>query len=265
MLSVAEVPQAIQILYDESKAEARRLFDSIAADLETVQIDAQTDIGKSCKGVVLYIHSGVVKYFQEDKLIRFYSAGDALVVPQTPVAGTRIVCELPVDAIRLTEAQLFARLTADAALLQTWLAYERKNGAIMLGLCSAYVPEDYKPEITMLQFQPGAIIIREGDSPDDLYEMVEGDAVVSVRGMEIGQVNEGEVFGEVSFLTGSRRSATVTARTPCTVQVIRGADFEKIARYRPALLYALSQTLARRLTDVNDRLLKISSLIQGRI
>ena len=90
--------------------------------------------------------------------------------------------------------------------------------------------------------------------------MLEGEAVVTVHDTEIGRIKDEEVFGEISFLTGATRTASVKTVTKCLVQVIKGEDFEHFTKHRPSLIFKLSKTLAQRLTDVNRKLVAITTM-----
>lgn len=62
-----------------------------------------------------------------------------------------------------------------------------------------------------LDFAPGEVVVREGDASRALYVVGAGEAAVMHSGAEVARVGEGEVFGEMAFLSGGLRSATVKA------------------------------------------------------
>ncbi len=66
-------------------------------------------------------------------------------------------------------------------------------------------------ESRWLDFAPGEVVVREGDASRALYVVGAGDAVVLHSGAEVARVGEGDVFGEMAFLSGEPRSATVRA------------------------------------------------------
>lgn len=69
----------------------------------------------------------------------------------------------------------------------------------------------------------------------------------------------GELFGEVSFLTKGKRTATVVAESPCLVHAIGGEHFNELVKARPSMVLSLSETLAKRLREMNVRLTWLSS------
>jgi small-conductance mechanosensitive channel len=62
-----------------------------------------------------------------------------------------------------------------------------------------------------LAFAPAEIVVREGEASRALYVVGAGEASVMHGGIEVAKVGEGEVFGEMAFLSGAPRSATVRA------------------------------------------------------
>ncbi|MEA3187364.1 MAG: hypothetical protein QOD99_1194 [Chthoniobacter sp.] len=93
-------------------------------------------------------------------------------------------------------------------------------------------------------------IITQDAEGDSMFLLAQGTAGVHVgRDGEIAQVatlNAGDYFGEMSLLTGEKRSATVIATTDCDVLEIEKAVFAEVLQESPALLQSLSEMLAQR-------------------
>ena len=58
----------------------------------------------------------------------------------------------------------------------------------------------------------GVDLVREGEPGDALFVILEGEAVVTREGHEVGRVGPGSHFGELAILDGAPRSATVRRR-----------------------------------------------------
>ena len=77
-------------------------------------------------------------------------------------------------------------------------------------------------------FEAGSVIIREGEDADALYVLVEGEVQVSARGESGGPERPVRVmtaptyFGEIGVLERIPRTATVTALTNCSCELIDG-------------------------------------------
>jgi small-conductance mechanosensitive channel len=62
-----------------------------------------------------------------------------------------------------------------------------------------------------LVFAPEEAVVREGEASSALYVIAHGGAVVRRGGQDLARIGAGEVFGEMAFLSGAPRAATVYA------------------------------------------------------
>jgi CRP-like cAMP-binding protein len=98
----------------------------------------------------------------------------------------------------------------------------------------------------------GSVIVTADEPGPTVYFLLEGEAKVSVTGSDgkeflITLLEEGELFGELSVLTGEERSANVTALTDCKLASISQEDFLSLLDSIPALSRSLLRILALRL------------------
>jgi CRP-like cAMP-binding protein len=85
--------------------------------------------------------------------------------------------------------------------------------------------------MTRDEVAPGTVLVREGDSDDRFYVLLAGIAAVSQAALGgRGILRAGETFGEVAPVAGVRRTATVTAMTPCVVASCDRATFDELLR-----------------------------------
>ena len=101
---------------------------------------------------------------------------------------------------------------------------------------------------------PTDVVFRENATGDHIYYIVAGEYDVFVGGTKVATLNPSDVFmGEMSFLLGNRRTATVVAATHGKlVEISRNAFTEAVKQY-PNYGIFLSKMLARRLRDNNRR------------
>jgi CRP-like cAMP-binding protein len=72
-----------------------------------------------------------------------------------------------------------------------------------------------------VKLKQGEVLIREGEPVHEtaplVYVILDGALGVEVDGSTVGEVGAGAVVGERALLEGGRRSATLTALTPCKI------------------------------------------------
>ncbi len=99
-------------------------------------------------------------------------------------------------------------------------------------------------------FGRGERLIEEGAEGDSMFVLLRGVVQVSVSkngsALPIATLNEGDCFGEMSLLTGERRSATVRAQGDCYVMEIGKRVMGEIIHESPDCLQQLSEILATR-------------------
>jgi len=107
----------------------------------------------------------------------------------------------------------------------------------------------------------GTVIYEKGDPGEDLYLIGSGEvALLSANGNPneekvIATLGDGEVFGEMSLLTGEPRSITVRLETTSELYILGKKDFETIMQENPQLALHLSRILSKRLSLTNEHIL----------
>jgi NTE family protein len=97
----------------------------------------------------------------------------------------------------------------------------------------------------------GEVLIRQGADADALYIVVSGRFVVTRDGSQhpVAEIGPGQPIGEIAFLSGCKRTATVTALRDSLVQRLSREDFDAIVARDPKIWQSLTTTLARRLAE----------------
>jgi membrane protein len=102
----------------------------------------------------------------------------------------------------------------------------------------------------------GHTLIEEGDTSRTAYFLYAGQAGVykTTRGEshKLGQLNEGQLFGEMAYLLSETRTASVVAETDITVLALPPTVMEELMRYSAPLSRRIIDTLCKRLEHMNQ-------------
>ncbi len=107
------------------------------------------------------------------------------------------------------------------------------------------------------KFQPGQIIVREGETADAFYLMADGEAEVLRSGSNgdevIGTMGPGQFFGELGLLMGAPRTATVRAKTEVEVFILDPDEFSDLVARSSAGAIDVNRALPGRLEELRTR------------
>jgi len=103
-------------------------------------------------------------------------------------------------------------------------------------------------------YAAGEPIIRQGDSGESLFLVIEGRVEVTAREgggppVSLRTLPAGDYFGERSLMTGAPRVATVTALEETRVLEVSKEPFKQILLAQPALVEQLGEALRLRLAE----------------
>ena len=110
-------------------------------------------------------------------------------------------------------------------------------------------------------FPAGAVMLVAGDPSDELMLVLHGSASVIVRSLEgkdvrVAGIRHGAMIGEVGFLDGAPRSATVVAHEDTTVAILTRESYQALGASAPRaverLLANIALGLAARLRRANQ-------------
>jgi len=102
----------------------------------------------------------------------------------------------------------------------------------------------------LIKVPKGKVLVSEGEVDDSFFIILSGKAVVKKAGKNIAMISRGECFGEMAYLAGDARAATVLAGTDCILLKISATLLERstesvqllfLKRFAMTLLTRLSQ------------------------
>ncbi len=115
----------------------------------------------------------------------------------------------------------------------------------------------HNPEMEkyVVSYETGETIFFEGDDTQDIYVLVSGKLDILKGTKKIAEIiKEGAVFGEMSFLLGQKRTATVKAMTDVRAIRIPKDNVEHFLTEFPEVVTAVAKYLAKRLEVTSQTL-----------
>jgi CRP/FNR family cyclic AMP-dependent transcriptional regulator len=104
----------------------------------------------------------------------------------------------------------------------------------------------------VVQFEPGEMIVHQGDPADAVYIVAEGEAEIwltapSGHVVQLLTVGRHSLLGEVSVLSSGRRTATVQAKDRVVTLKIQAQVFLELLQQSPEIGMQVMRILAERL------------------
>jgi CRP-like cAMP-binding protein len=106
----------------------------------------------------------------------------------------------------------------------------------------------------------GTQLVRQGEAGESMFIVTEGLLNVmytspdTLEMTNVGSIQSGGFFGEMSLMTGEPRSATVVAATDTVVYEIAKDEVGEILASRPELAETISKVIAKRRVATEARL-----------
>lgn len=110
-------------------------------------------------------------------------------------------------------------------------------------------------------------ITQKGDPDGRFCVIISGKAeVIDEHGITLVTLHEGDVFGEMSLLSGERVTSTVVAAEPCEIAEMSQKNFKHILKRFPVLHIFFYKLMVSRITAINDqRTEELSSGMVGQL
>ncbi|OGV98625.1 MAG: type IV-A pilus assembly ATPase PilB [Nitrospinae bacterium RIFCSPLOWO2_02_FULL_39_110] len=169
-----------------------------------------------------------------------------------------IVSHVPEDQLRkiaVKEGMITLRMDALNKVREgtTTLEQALENTIITKEALPAYLlnPDE-------LTFEDGDMIIKEGNTDKNFYQLIQGQLIITKNENAVGDISQpGEYFGEMTALTGVPRSATVKAKGKCIVKAFPGEKLKETIESYPDIAFRIINSLIRRINDSDKRLTTI--------
>jgi CRP/FNR family cyclic AMP-dependent transcriptional regulator len=107
---------------------------------------------------------------------------------------------------------------------------------------------------TVINYNSGDVIFREGDEPAYAYIVLTGKIEVSSHGKLIEQVSEGRAFGVISLIDKKPRSATAKAIETSEIALVNSKQFRYMVETTPNFVWYVLAEVVDRLRATNSAL-----------
>ena len=103
-----------------------------------------------------------------------------------------------------------------------------------------------------LKVEPGTVLCREGRLGREFFVIVDGTAEVTKGGKHLASRSGGDFVGEIALITTTKRTATVTAKTPLRCFILTRGDFRRVLDDNPGVQRKVMQALGERLLSYTE-------------
>ena len=79
--------------------------------------------------------------------------------------------------------------------------------------------------MTELTIKEGATLTRQGEPGQEFMIISSGTAMVEIDGQTVANLAAGEFLGELAVISGTPRTATVTATSPMIIEILNRREF----------------------------------------
>ena len=118
------------------------------------------------------------------------------------------------------------------------------------------------------KFKKGDVIIKEGDLSTNLYLLIQGGCLITKSQdgahIRLSKLGPGEIFGEMSWVSGKPRQSNVIANESVLVMKMDDGFFNALSpELSNKIKDYLIELLIRRLDRMNDAIMRISKLMRS--
>jgi CRP-like cAMP-binding protein len=102
-------------------------------------------------------------------------------------------------------------------------------------------------------FRAGETVTAEGSSGVGFFVIGEGSAEVTAGGTQVRELGPGDHFGEIALISGSDRTATITAKTDLRCYGLTSWEFRPLVESNGQIAWKLLQSLGKMLGEQQRR------------
>ncbi len=260
MLANAELAQDFFVLNQQYKRLVAALLEKV--EIPSIPLEIEATDNALLRGLeadkIYFVESGSLSARYRERTVYLLEDGD-LLLPDVAGSGDN---EVAVSFSSENGARLegypalefMRRIFTDATATKLWTRLLITQAGMHMRLSAALTDDDTHATPGFEIYNPGDVMIRQGDRADFVFNLTEGSAEVVVDGVTVGGIEEGEIFGAMAVLTNADRTATVLAKTRCSVVKVPKEQFADLIKSNPSTIHALLIDMANSIVNLNEQL-----------
>jgi signal-transduction protein with cAMP-binding, CBS, and nucleotidyltransferase domain len=250
--------EATELLSARMQQLTKGLLDGFPIEQEPLSLEGIDDLYQHFDNTQIFlITDGILHLAHDGQNIVSFDEGDLI--------GFTRAFDLPFPTLRAEEFvelklidrdSLLHHIYSDKRRQHYWSHFLMCQNSILLNHLAELSREQTRTTAGFQNFQAGDVIIKEGDEAEHVYTIISGEADVFADGVKVGKIGVEEVFGAMAVFTGEKRSATVQARTACTIMAVPQNEFVHLIKAQPQAAVNLIENLARRIVALNHQVIE---------
>jgi len=260
MLANAELAQDFTILGQQYKKLIAALLEVV--NMPAIPLEVPVTASGNFRGFdgnqFYVVERGTITARYRGKPVYVLDEGDILLPDIAGTGDERVAVfygsESGASLASYPALEFMRRVFEEPAATKLWTRLLVTYSGLMLRITAANVREEADATPGFEAYEPGDIIIRQGERADYVFHMSSGAAEVLVDNVTVGRIGEGEIFGAMAALTEADRSATVRAKTTCSVVKVPKEQFTELIKSNPATIHRLLIDMANSIVNLNEQL-----------
>ena len=266
MIPLAEVDGSFAALSRQYRKLAQELVAKVAPSGQPLALAGDTDAiaGGLNPNRIYRVEGGTLTAIYDNRHLYILEEGDLLL----PDAGLQASAESavlnyvasgPAQLTGFDTLQFMQAVFGERELARAWTKLLLTQQALLVRCIAALSEREERHSPGFQYFNPGQVIIQQGDRAEYVFSLFEGEAEVLVDGVVVGQIGEGEIIGALAVLTEQPRSATVRAKTRCALVKVPRDQFSSLIRANPNMIQSLMADMAKHITRLNHQVVRLTT------
>jgi type IV pilus assembly protein PilB len=178
----------------------------------------------------------------------------------TDEVAKAISAEVPEDTLRKTAANEGMSMLREAGLQKVREGVTSIEEILKRTILNKESLPAYLVNPDMEKYDDGDVIIREGNTDNDFFELIQGAVIVVKGGKKIAEITQpGAYFGEMSAISGEARSASIISKGRSTIRRFPGDKLFEVIENYPEVTKHLFKTMVGRLEHSNEIIMKLAN------